>query len=111
MAIRKNSFVQLREDVVPRNWTGYVIMTNDDKQAWYDRRRAEGCDPIGEDGEMRLAPSAKAYALQTGRRYLTIRARCRVTINYHDRTGMIQLLDPSTYVTFYAHRDYWVEAT
>jgi hypothetical protein len=111
MAIRKNSFVQLREDVIPRNWTGYVIMTAADRQAWYDQQRAEGCDPIGEDGESRLAPTSSAYALKAGRRYLTIRARCRVTINYYDRTGMIQLLDPSTGVTFYARRDYWVEAT
>ena len=120
MAIRKNWFVQLREDDQFASKLGYAIMTTADRQAWYDQHsdtwHAYGSvDDIADyiaTGKSSLAPTMDTVVLKPGRRYLTIQSRCRYTPKgiAHLR-GMARLLDPSTGVEFYSLQENFARAS
>ena len=82
---------------------GLRHLTTEEVNAWYDSPASMG---MTSDGETKLPPKCKTFAIRKNDTLIVERARCRVSFSYHNPTGgWAKVLNPVSGESLYVKRE------
>lgn len=79
--------------------------TAEEQGRWYTAMKENRENPLGDDGEFRLAPREIAYTLRPDNILTVVRGRARPTYGYHSVSDCCEVFCPDNGQTLFVKRD------